>query len=280
MSNKMKYITLHRLSEYFVELYQEEGMISLLFSLASRYQNIISKELNFFPILWIYGERATGKTSLAQFTSLVNQEEIIKKYHINASTSKQIIKPFVNNNKKTIVLDEYNDLNTNQKHLLKGIWDRSVYKTFDQKIDKIIDMPIISSALVTSNKTPDDISIIHRCILIELQNSGFNESEFFEFVDLVLNINKPLIKSKEKQIEFVKSNFFENYISFKKEFTKTINERYLSNRMICNLSVLGAVYNLFRDHLCFTKQDLLDEFYFIIHHQESIVRQINKNIIN
>src|SRR5690606_21930011 len=132
-------------------------------------------------------------------------------------------------------------------------WDRRGYKRGNITSDGGVDEgPILASVSLTGNDFPDNEAIITRVIWNEMNNNKFNEEESKNYQVLSDIINDGISSIADNLIphrDRFKSNFNLKYNSYKTLLQERIPDA--ESRILGNLAVLGATYEILKDILTF-----------------------------
>lgn len=234
------------------KVHREHAISGLLFSIASMFQDVVVDYLGNFPILFLYGPPSTGKDQLAEICqSFYGIPQTAINLEGGVSTIKAQVREFAQFCNSMSHLSEYKRGDPKLDGVLKGLWDRRGYKRGN--IESHVgteSIPILSSVILTGNDYPDAEALITRLIPNEMTKNTFNELEVKEFEKL-REMTKGGISSYTKEIlqhrELFIKNFEQKYKMFKSSFREVVPEA--KSRMISNIAVLGATYEVFKDVL-------------------------------
>jgi DNA primase len=247
-------VTFEEYATHVKTVHREHGISGILFAIASIFQDIVEEELSSFPILFLYGLPSSGKDNLASaiqsFTGIPQQAINLES---GASTLKANIREFAQFTNGISHLSEYKRGDSKIDGTIKSLWDRRGYKrgniTSDIGVDEV---PILSSVILTGNDYPDNEAIITRVIWNEMNKNKFTDEETKNYEKLkniinagISSIADGLIKYREK----FKTNFTLKYNSYKSILQGFIPDA--ESRIIGNLSVLGATYEILKDEITF-----------------------------
>jgi|GEM_PF-5701200 len=223
------------------QVHGEQAIIGVFFAIASIFQDVVEKQLYFFPHLYLYGQDATGKSSLSNLLTsffgecrpayeggTTNQDLLIIKDNetINGINSFQDCLP-ANKNLETFF---------NRGFRRVGFYNERL-NTYGKSNSSCI---VISRHLLSSE-------IISKSILLEMYNNN-NDEGFIQLKELAkktLTEHTNYFLTKRDKVE---SQFLEKYHSFKDSLIS--NSLITDNRIISNYAVLAAIYDIvvFEDH--------------------------------
>ena len=232
-----------------LKVHRKHAIFAILFSVASVFQDIVVDEIDAFPLLFLYGPASSGKDQLADCCkSFFGKPQTAINLEGNASTIKAKIREFAQFSNMISELSEYKPGNSDLDGVLKGLWGREGYKRgVMESMFGTESIPITSAALVTGNFTPDQEALITRKIWVNMNKTVFNDEETKEYEKLNDMIKKGISGLTEIFLhhrDTVEKNFKHKY----REFKSQLGERIEANsRMLTNMSVLGAMYQIFQD---------------------------------
>jgi len=262
-----------KFSEDIVTVHRKHGMMGLLFSVASIFQDVVVREIKGFPILFLYGPASSGKDQLANACqSFFGEPQSAINLEGDVSTAKANIREFAQFSNSIGQLSEYKPGNPKLDGSLKGLWDRNGYKRGNiQSRVSSESIPILSSVIMTGNFEPTQDALISRCIYINMRKSSFTPQEdenFRKFNELVKagysGYSNEFLKYRNK----VDQDFMYQYTQFKKELGSRVPKE-TNSRMITNLSILGSFYMMFKDEFAFSfsQIEMMEHFVKLIDYQ-------------
>lgn len=230
------------------EIYGNKGKyIGFSFVFASLFFDVISKKINFFPLLNAYGKKGTGKTSFATtLLGLFAQEP--ERTSLQAATATGFIRKLEQTANIPQHFDEYlNSIKSNRIEFLKNIYDL-IGKTMATKSNdaRTKQGKIYSPCIVTGQEPPIiNEALLSRFILIEFDTDKHTDRQKKYFkaleVERVKGLGNILIEMLSYR-EYVRKDF-------DSEFELTINDIYEiikdkdvkpSTRTVKNYAVLLA----------------------------------------
>jgi len=264
-------------------VHREHSISALLFAIASLFQDIVVKEIESFPLLYLYGPGSSGKDELAR---IVQSFTGIPQSPINleggVSTMKAHIREFAQFRNGISQLSEYKRGDTKLDGILKGLWDRNGYKRGNlESIVSSEEIPIESSVILTGNEYPQPEALITRLLWNEMIKNKFTEEEMDRFDKLKDKINKGMsgysfeLLKHRKMVE-------ENFSKRQREWKVAINQAMpgARGRMVTNYSILATFYTLFKDvvNFLFSQSEMLD--YFKVGVDQQLTKINNSSITN
>ncbi len=255
-----------------MQVHREHSITAILFAIASIFQDIVVKEIEAFPLMFLYGPGSSGKDELAR---IVQSFTGVPQSPINleggASTIKAQIREFAQFRNGISQLSEYKRGDFKLDGMLKGLWDRNGYKRGNlESLVSSEEIPIESSVILTGNEYPTQEALITRLLWNEMIKNEFNEEEMNRFDELKDMTNEGISGyafDLMKHRAMVKENFSKK----QREWKSLINAEIAGarGRMVTNYSILATMYTLFKDTIIFpfTQAEMLKYFRTCIEQQ-------------
>jgi len=258
-----------------VKVHREHGIMGILFSVASMFQDIVEAELSSFPMLFLIGPPSSGKDQLADLCqSFFGLPQTAINLEGGVSTIKAQVREFAQFSNTISHLSEYKTGDPKLDGVLKGLWDRRGYKRGN--IDSHVgteSIPILSSVLMTGNYPPDQEALITRLIWEFMDKTEFNDVENKEYEKLSDMTQNGISSFTEDFLQY-RSHIQKNFKGKFREFKSTLGQRNpeANSRIIQNLAVLGTFYQIFNDIITFTftHEDMMSHF------EDTIDKQMRK----
>lgn len=255
-----------------IKVHREHGMMGLLFTISSMFQDVVVNELGFFPMLFCFGPASSGKDQLAECCqSFFGRPQTAINLEGGVSTIKAQVREFAQFSNSISHLSEYKNGDPQLDGVLKGLWDRRGYKRGN--IDSHVgteSIPILSSVFLTGNYAPDQEALVTRLIWNIMEKTTFSDQEIKEYEKLadmtkkgVSGLTPIFLNQRHKVIEEFKAKH--------REFKATLGTRHkdANSRMVTNLAVLGSFYQIFSNVVSFpfTMEEMLTHFESILEKQ-------------
>lgn len=263
--------------EYFRQMYKvhrSHAITAILFGIGAFYQDIIVAGTGFYPLLFLYGPASTGKDNLCEAVqSLMGIPQTAIQLEGGASTIKAQIREFSQFSNGISQLSEYKRGNPQIDGVLKGLWDRRGYKrgTIESPV-ATEEVPILSATILTGNDCPDAEALITRLLWEEMKQQEFDDEAKKQY-----NVLKDMCKKGISGMadffihkrDFFADKFLETYREAKRNFTKGEVFKNVPSRITDNLSVLRAVFNIFKNDWIFpfTEEEMLAHFEIMVDSQ-------------
>jgi len=263
--NSISQITFKNYVAKAMQVHRDHTITCVLFALASAFQDIVTKELGNFPIFYLYGPASTGKDQLAQIAqSFFGEPQTPINLEGGASTLKAKVLELAQFQNAISHFSEYKRGDANVDGILKGFWDRNGYKRGNiVSFIGVESIPILSSVILTGNEYPDNEALITRCLWNEMTKSEFSDEEVKTYEELQ-DMTKGGISSFANDVLKYRGEFQKNFQNKYRMFKETFAERMpdVKSRMISNVSILGATYEIFKEKVDFpfTFTQMLEHF--------------------
>ena len=176
-----EYITL------LTDVFGDKARIAFCYLLSTIFRDVIFGVTRHFPILNLFGEKGTGKTTLATclqsfFLHGVDPPNLgvtsVPAMNDRVSQAVNIL----------IVLDEYkNDLDFKKIAYLKGLWGGGGQTKKNVNSDGMATQTIVSTgiALCGQDKPTQDMALFTRVLFLSFSKTSFNQTERTRYEDLV-----------------------------------------------------------------------------------------------
>lgn len=255
---KMKIISsdnkLHEYLQKILEVHKSNSISAILFTLSSIFQDIVVKEIGNFPILFLYGAGSTGKDQLIECCqSFFGEPQSAINVESGASTIKGQIRKFAQFTNLIVHLSEYKRGDSKLDGILKGFWDRRGYEfgTIESKVSTDT-VPVLSSTILAGNDYPEAEALISRLLWLEFPAKTFSAADSKPYEELKDMTKKGISHFTDDLLlyrDHYEKNFRIKYRMYKENLTPMIPVQH--TRVIGNLSVLGATYEIFKDIITF-----------------------------
>ena len=246
--------------EHYSGAFGPVGQVMLVFALATIYSDIIFRHRNNFPMIFLYGEGGSGKSTMIQFAQMlfgIPQPPI--KLTEKANTDKAKIRKLAQFVNAIICFEEYTDtLDISVDKTLSGFYDRFGYERSDIKSKYGTEsVPVESAVCITGNFYPTDDPLLQRLILMDY-NVNIKEQEIIDHFEKLKLINMEGITNITGQLiqhrDFFDQEFPMAFRSIYGKFTQTLKESGIRvpSRMSENYSVILSTFHVLKEKLQFT----------------------------
>jgi hypothetical protein len=271
----------HWMTLYF-DTYGTEGLLPFCFYLASLFRDIAFKQVHFFPILYLRGQKGSGKSSVARsLTALLGYPQ--PEFNLKSpNTAKSLPRTLDQVSNSVVWFDEYaNDIPSDIRALLQAVYDGGGYqKSLYSADNSTTSVDIQSAVILTSNYLPENDIFLSRCI-VETMNATVKTDEQKRSYDKLMSteaqglsaITTALLDSRETIKKEWGKVYQETFDHLRKNTTDNIEQRVLANAAviltpaiilerhgkICLKAILGKKLNLREEarQICLTQQALL-----------------------
>lgn len=257
-------IKLYDFAVQLVKVFGDNAKIAFCYLLATLYRDVIFHRTRHFPILNLFGEKGTGKTTLA--TSL--QSFFI--HSVDPPNLGVTSVPAMNDRvsqavNSLVVFDEYkNDLDVRKIAYLKGLWGGGGQTKKNQNTDGMAAQTIITTgiALCGQDKPTQDMALFTRVLFLAFSKTSFSKPERDAYEDLVAMCslgNTHLTLEVLSHRALFEKNFSNAYSLTKSELSKIVEGEKIHDRIFGNWIIPLAVFRTLESVLSlpFSYNDLL-----------------------
>lgn len=239
-----------RLREFVTRLHTvfgENADIAFCYLLSTLFRDVIFSKTRHFPILNLFGEKGTGKTTLATclqsfFLHGVDPPNL-------GVTSVPAMNDRVSQAVNTLtIFDEYkNDLDVRKIAYLKGLWGGGGQTKKNLNTDGMAAQTIITTgiALCGQDKPTQDMALYTRVLFLAFTKTSFNQTERRNYEDLVAACNMGLTHLTIeilKYRELFEKNFPESYAITKRELSAKLDGEEIHDRIFGNWVIPLAAF--------------------------------------
>ena len=257
-------IKLYDFAVQLVKVFGDNAKIAFCYLLATLYRDVVFNRTRHFPILNLFGEKGTGKTTLA--TSL--QSFFI--HSVDPPNLGVTSVPAMNDRvsqavNSLVVFDEYkNDLDVRKIAYLKGLWGGGGQTKKNQNTDGMAAQTIISTgiALCGQDKPTQDMALFTRVLFLAFSKTSFSKPERDAYEDLVAMCslgNTHLTLEVLGHRALFEKNFANAYSLTKSELSKIVEGEKIHDRIFGNWIIPLAAFRTLESvlRLPFSYNDLL-----------------------
>ena len=257
-------IKLYDFAVQLVRVFGDNAKIAFCYLLATLYRDVIFNRTRQFPILNLFGEKGTGKTTLA--TSL----QSFFSHSVDPPNLGVTSVPAMNDRvsqavNSLVVFDEYkNDLDVRKIAYLKGLWGGGGQTKKNQNTDGMAAQTIISTgiALCGQDKPTQDMALFTRVLFLAFSKTSFSKLERDAYEDLVAMCslgNTHLTLEVLSHRALFEKNFSNAYSLTKSELSKIVEGEKIHDRIFGNWIIPLAAFRTLESVLSlpFSYNDLL-----------------------
>lgn len=240
-------VSMRVFADKLISVFGENARVALCYLFATVFRDVIFRRTRHFPILNLFGEKGTGKTTLA--TSL--QSFFI--HGIDPPNLGVTSVPAMNDRvsqavNTLVVFDEYkNDLDIRNVAYLKGLWGGGGQTKKNTNTDGMAAQTIVSTgiALCGQDKPTQDMALYTRVLFLAFTKTSFNQTERMKYEDLVTLCNMGLTHLAVellKHRQLFEKNFAEAYAMSKRELASKLSNVTVHERIFGNWVIPLATY--------------------------------------
>lgn len=257
-------IKLYDFAAQLIKVFGDNAKIAFCYLLATLYRDVVFNRTRHFPILNLFGEKGTGKTTLA--TSL--QSFFI--HSVDPPNLGVTSIPAMNDRvsqavNSLVVFDKYkNDLDVRKIAYLKGLWGGGGQTKKNQNTDGMAAQTIISTgiALCGQDKPTQDMALFTRVLFLAFSKTSFSKVERDAYEDLVAMCslgNTHLTLEVLAHRQLFEKNFSNAYSLTKSELSKIVEGEKIHDRIFGNWIIPLAAFRTLESVLSlpFSYNDLL-----------------------
>ena len=164
-----KEIALHLYENFGGDEGGQNAVIALAWSIACAYSNDFYDEFECFPIMYLCGQKESGKSTLARW--MLRMHGIMNKgFNVKSATTPGVIRQLSYYGSLPVFLDECRDMDEgNKESILRSAYDRQpVVKASREGGDNaIVALPVRSPVMIAGESVPKDPALFSRCIFPE-----------------------------------------------------------------------------------------------------------------
>lgn len=240
-------VSLHDFAGRLHTVFGENADIAFCYLLSTLFRDVIFRKTRHFPILNLFGEKGTGKTTLATclqafFLHGVDPPNL-------GVTSVPAMNDRVSQAVNTLtVFDEYkNDLDVRKIAYLKGLWGGGGQTKKNINTDGMAAQTIVTTgiALCGQDKPTQDMALYTRVLFLAFSKTSFNQAERRNYEELVSVCNLGLTHLTVEVLihrELFEKNFPEAYALTKRELDSKLNGEEIHDRIFGNWVIPLATF--------------------------------------
>lgn len=249
-----KNIEFTEFSTKIVQVHKDHGIIALLFSIASIYQDFIEQEIGGFPILFLFGEPSSGKDRLTHCCqSFFGKPQAAINLESGASTIKGQMRTLAQFSNGITQFSEYKRDRQQNDGMLKGIWDRRGYVRGNINSHVGTDtIPILNSVVLTGNEYPYNEALNTRLIWCEMNKREFSNEDienYNKLEELLENGVSHLTNTFVQKRKYFIIGFKSKIKLHKNNLKKILPDAH--SRILENTAILMATYDICKDVVIF-----------------------------
>ena len=242
-------IKMYDFASKLIQVFGENAEIALCYLFSTIFRDIIFRRTRHFPLLNLFGEKGTGKTTLATclqsfFIHGIDPPNI-------GVTSIPAMNDRVSQSVDTLVVfDEYkNDLDVRKIAFFKGLWGGGGQTKKNTNTDGMAAQTIVSTgvALCGQDKPTQDMALFTRLIFLAFTKTSFTPEERLRYDELVslcnLGLTHLAIEVLSHRAAFEK-NFPQAYALTKGELSARLDGEEIHDRIFGNWIIPLATFRV------------------------------------
>lgn len=248
--------------------------------LATLFRDIVYRKPRHFPILNLFGEKGTGKTTLA--TSL----EAFFLHDVEPPNMGVASVPAMNDRGSQavnilVVFNEYkNDLDIRKIAFLKGLWGGGEQTKKNTQRDGMTTQTIVTTGMVIcgQEKPTQDMALYTRVLFLEYSKTSFSilEKKHYEELQAICNLGLThLTLEILKYRDLFKKNFATQYGITKNELAIRIEDEQIHDRIFGNWVIPLAAFRTLETvlNLSFNYTQMLETCISGMHNQNELAKE-------
>lgn len=241
--------TFKEVANQFKIVHRNHSINALLFTVATVFSDLIYAKLDFFPLLFLYGEPSSGKDNLIKgMQSFFGHPQTAISITGKANTDKAKIRKFAQFVNMIGHLTEYANGDEMIDNMIKHLWDRVGYERGNLESAVSTESILITMSIIfTGNDYPTNDALITRFIGEEMNVTTFTpeqKNNYEKLKEMLLSGFSSLLCDILILRPLFESDFRKVFKEVSAELTTVLWDLSLSDRMIQNAAVLGATYKL------------------------------------
>jgi hypothetical protein len=248
-------VTFSEWADLFCQVYGENGQVGIAFFFFSLFSDIIFDKTKAAPMLFLFGQRGSGKGTMAQ--SLLTlfgypQDPLMLG---GASTVVGFMRKLGQFNNAIVWLDEYkNDIGEKKIESLKNIWDRVGYERgVKDSSNRTQSTPVTSTAIISGQEIPNvEPALFSRTVLCEFRAMQRSEQAVRNF-NLLRKMEDGGITNAALEIlthrESIAQNFQRDYTEIATALRSAFQEDDVIERQIVNYAILVTCCKIMQEHI-------------------------------
>ncbi|MCH5243196.1 MAG: DNA primase [Muribaculaceae bacterium] len=229
------------------KVFGENANVAVCYLISTIFRDIIFRKTRHFPILNLFGEKGTGKTTLATclqsfFLHGIDPPNL-------GVTSVPAMNDKISQAINTLVIfDEYkNDLDLKKIAYLKGIWGGGGQTKKNTNNDGKAVQTLVSTGVVLcgQDKPTQDMALFTRLVYLPFSKTSFNSVERKQYEDLVSICNlgmTHLTLDIINQRTIFEKNFSKTYSIVKQELSEKTKNEEIHDRVFGNWVIILATF--------------------------------------
>jgi len=277
-------ITFREWAALFCDVYGDNGRMGIAFGLFALFSDIIFDHTKAAPMLFLFGQRGSGKGTMANSLLCLfgfPQDPLMLG---GASTVVGFMRKLGQFCNAIVWLDEYkNDIGERKIESIKNIWDRIGYERgVKDSSNRTQTTSVTSSAILSGQEIPNvEPALFSRCVLVEFRAMQRHQAEVDRF-NRLRQIEDTGITSATLEVLRHRDRVRANFARYFKEVSSTLRSAYADaeviERQIVNYAILVSVVMCVEEYIAlpFTGIQLMQLSETYIQRQRDMMKQSNE----
>ena len=271
-------------AKLFSEVYGTKARIGIAFLIASLFRDIIYDKYKFFPHLFLFGEKQSGKSQFAWSLSNIFFDSL-PSFNLNSGTQVGFFRRLSRIKNAVCWFDEYsNDIDERRFQSLKAAYDGTGHEKGKKTTDGRTEITKVQSSCIISGQylpSRDDNALLSRSILLNFEKQNYSKAEievYERLKELEVNglsgILSELIPLRENIAKYYAIKYSDAYTQLKELAMK--DDHIAEERLIRNFASILAPVKIIQEHhpeidLSFTYDELLHQSVQMISNLSSLI---------
>jgi len=232
----------------FQQVYGEKARIGIAFMIASLFRDIIYEKFKFFPHLFLFGEKQSGKSQFAWSLSNVFFDSL-PSFNLNSGTQVGFFRRLSRIKNAICWFDEYsNEIDDRRFESLKAAFDGTGHEKGKKSTDSRTEITKVQSSCIISGQylpSRNDNALLSRSILLNFEKQSYSKESVALYERLKENELSGL-SSILSEMLLVRGNISKYYSFYYSEVYDMIKECFLNSdhiieeRLVRNFSCILA----------------------------------------
>lgn len=230
---------------------REVAMSTFSFALSCLFSNDVYAKTQGFPMAFLFGERAAGKTALSDImVALLGMSNALSPMNLSVSTENGIAYKLSYYNSLPVRMDEYREDNFLKKkqNMLRSLYNRQIGVKATRVAYKTIEYKMNGCVIMIGEEYPSDAALFSRCIPIHVKGkktatTAEAVSWLYERMDELSFIAFEILKKYKDNTKIFMKKMEESKTELQAEVSGGFNPRALNH-----ISMQAAMFELvFKD---------------------------------
>ena len=254
---KQAAISLDQWMAQMITVFDDKGMMGIVFNFASLFRDLFLKSVDYFPLLGGFGEKDSGKSGFGKMLQnffFYNEEPL----ELNQATLVALTRRLSRTTNTVTFLDEHNNrLDEKILQALKGVWNGLGREKGIATTDKRTIVDKINQAVYYAGQylpTSDDNALQTRTICLQFPSRNYSPQEKEEFNKLISWTTQgisSLVIDILNHREHFKTNMNRVYNEVIREMKADLVDQEYQERIADNISVMLISYKLLANKIKF-----------------------------